>query len=302
MSRIIKSPDGSCVSSLESCDEESIDELQQFVEFSDFPVQVTLLERLEGTMDELLEAEDEEDPASIESKDARWSSWLFQVIAGLTTAQYLTGFVHNDLHTNNIMWSTTDRTHLYYRIHKQKETYYMAVPTYGKIMKIIDFGRASYTLPEPAGFFISDAFYPGNDAATQYNCEPFYDPEDGKKVEPSTSFDLCRLAVSLLESLYPERPAACTPTKVMSREGAKIYTETVSGIYNMMWQWLTDDDGKNVLRSPDGEERYPDFDLYRALATDVHKAIPKQQIERSVFAGYKVAEPPKDVSVYDLHI
>jgi hypothetical protein len=159
-------------------------------------------------------------------------------------------------------------------------------------------------LPEPAGFFISDAFYPGNDAATQYNCEPFYDPEDGKKVEPNTSFDLCRLAVSLLESLYPERPKAATPTKIMSKEGSKMYTETVSGIYNMMWEWLTDDEGKNVSRTPTGEERYPDFDLYRALAADVHKAIPKKQIERPIFAEYKILAKalPKNESVYDLHI
>lgn len=305
LSRMPKSPSESTSSnSSDNSDDSSEDEIEQYVEFSDFPVQVTLLERLEGTMDELLEDEDEEDTTMLETKEARWASWLFQVIAGLTTAQHLTGFVHNDLHTNNIMWSGTGRTHIYYRVHKNKETYYMAVPTYGRIMKIIDFGRASYTLPEPAGFFISDAFYPGNDAATQYNCEPFYDPEDGKKVEPNTSFDLSRLAISLLESLYPERPKAVTPTKIMSKEGSKMYTETVSGIYNMMWEWLTDDEGKNVLRSPNGEERYPDFDLYRALAADVHKAIPKKQIERSIFANYKILAKalPKDESVYDLHI
>ena len=284
------------------CDSE--DEIQHFAEFANFPVQVTLLEKLDGTLDELIDEEDEEDAAMIESKESRWSAWLFQIIAALTSAQYWTGFVHNDLHTNNVMWSGTGLTHLYYRIHKGKETYYMSIPTYGRIMKIIDFGRASYTLPEPGGFFISDAFYPGNDAATQYNCEPFYDPKEGKKVEPNTSFDLCRLAISLLESLYPERPVALTPTKIMSKEGSKMYTETVSGIYNMLWEWLTDDDGKNVLRKPDGKERYPDFDLYRALAAEVHKAVPKKQIERPLFAGFKVLAKalPKDEPVYDLYL
>jgi hypothetical protein len=171
-------------------------------------------------------------------------------------------------------------------------------------MKIIDFGRASFHLPDPAGFFISDAFYPGNDAATQYNCEPFYDAEEGKKVEPNPSFDLCRLSVSLIESLYPDRPEAAKPTKIMSREGPKLYSETVSGVYNMLWDWLTDDDGKNVLRMPNGEERYPDFDLYRAIAGEVHRAVPAKQIERPLFSGYRCSSPtvPSGETAYDLFI
>jgi hypothetical protein len=169
-------------------------------------------------------------------------------------------------------------------------------------MKIIDFGRATFTLPEPGGFFISDAFFPGNDAAEQYNCEPFYDDAYGSKVEPNPSFDLCRLAVSLLESLYPERPDAAKPVRTMSREGAKIYTETVSSVYNLLWAWLQDDNGKNVLRSPDGEERYPDFDLYKAIAAEVHGAVPCRQFERPLFTGYRCEVTPSGMPVYDLHI
>lgn len=283
--------------------EYSEDEIQQFAEFTNFPVQVTLLEYADGTMDELIDEEDDADETLAATKEQRWGAWLFQVIAALAAAQYWTGFVHNDLHTNNVMWSGTGQTHIYYRVHKGKEVYYMCVPTYGRIMKIIDFGRASYTLPEPAGFFISDAFYPGNDAMDQYNCEPFYDPDE-KKLEPNTSFDLCRLAVSLLESLYPDRPEAAKPTKIMSREGGKLYTETSSAVYNMLWEWLTDDEGKNILRTPDGEERYPDFDLYHAIAADAHRAIPKRQIERALFTGYRVLakEVPTGESVYDLYI
>jgi hypothetical protein len=279
--------------------EEEEDDL--YAEFADFPVQVTLLERAEGTLDELLDAE-EEDESLAATKEARWAAWLFQIIAALNAAQHWFGFVHNDLHTNNVMWSRTSATHLYYRIHKGKESYVYKVPTYGYIMKIIDFGRASFTLPEPAGFFISDAFYPGNDAGEQYNCEPFYDAEEGKKVEPNPSFDLCRLAVSLLESLYPERPSTVTPARVMTKEGAKMYMETTSGVYNMIWEWLQDDGGRNVLRKPDGEERYPDFDLYKAIAADVHRAVPARQIERGLFTGYKVGAAPASESVYDLWI
>jgi len=281
----------------------STSEIQQFVEFNDFPVQVTLLERADGTMDELLEEEDETDATMMSTKEERWSAWLFQVIAALCTAQHYYGFVHNDLHTNNVMWSGTGLTHLYYNVQKGKTSYVMKVPTYGRIMKIIDFGRATYTLPEPAGFFISDAFYPGNDAGSQYNCGPFYDPDE-KKVEPNPSFDLARLAVSLVESLYPERPDPVKPIKIMSREGAKLYTETVSPVYNLLWEWLQDDTGKNILQTPDGKERYPEFDLYCALATDVHSAIPRDMIEKPLFQKYKVTDKHfhTDEPIYVLNI
>lgn len=288
----------------DSYDGSSLSEIQQFVEFNDFPVQVTLLECAEGTMDELLDAENDEDPDLVSTKDERWAVWLFQVIAALTCAQHFYGFVHNDLHTNNILWNGTGITHLYYRVHKNgKEAFYMKIPTYGRIMKIIDFGRATYTLPEPVGFVISDAFFPGNDAGTQYNCDPFFDKNE-KKVEPNTSFDLSRLAVSLIESLYPETPDDTKPMSAMSKEGSKVYPVTVSETYNMIWSWLIDDEGKNVLRKPNGEERYPDFDLYRALAASVHNAVPKKQVEKPLFAKYKMTDKHLSVQepIYDLYI
>ena len=282
--------------SASSSSTEEEDYMDYFAEFADFPVQVTLLERAEGTMDELLDAEN---PLDAES-EAKWTAWIFQVIAGLVSAQHWFGFVHNDLHTNNVMWSRTDEPYIHYKIEGKGKTVYYKVPTHGYIMKIIDFGRASYHLPEPAGFFISDAFFPGNDAANQYNCEPFFDSRAGKKVEPNPSFDLSRLAISMLEALFPTRPANATPIKIMNREGPKTYAETISPLYNLMWEWLTDDDGKNILRCPNGEERYPDFDLYSAIAADIHKAVPWQQIEKSLFKGYQVESAPAGTPTYSL--
>jgi len=273
----------------------------QYAEFHDFPVQVTLLERATQTLEDLCEDE----TGTLEERNERWSAWLFQIVAALATAQHYFGFVHNDLHSNNVMWSPTSEEYFHYRVHKGKETYIMKVPTFGKVMKIIDFGRASYTLPG-CGFFISDAFYPGNDAAEQYNCEPFYNAKEGPKLEPNPSFDLCRLAVSLLDSLFPERPPATAPVTVMSREKGKLYTTTTSPVYNLLWEWLLDDEGQSVLRTPEGEERYPEFDLYCALAADVHRAVPKRQIEKAVFAKYKAtgatAATAPDTPIYNLYI
>jgi hypothetical protein len=281
-------------------DSESDDFDEIFAEFTDFPVQVSLLERAEGTLEDLLDEELEG-----AEKEEKWRAWMFQVIAGLAAAQHWFGFVHNDLHTNNVMWSRTEKTHISYKVHgRGNTTTVYRVPTFGYIMKIIDFGRASYTLPEPAGFFISDAFFPGNDAGHQYNCEPFFDSRNGKKVEPNPSFDLARLAVSMLDSLWPERPPTATPIKIMSREGPKTYAETTSALYNLMWEWLTDDAGKNILREPTGKERYPDFDLYSAIAADVHRAVPSQQLEKPLFAAFRVsaavAETAVAESLYEL--
>jgi hypothetical protein len=88
----------------------------------------------------------------------------------------------------------------------------------------------------------------------------------------------------------------------MYKEGAKIYTETESPLYNLLWGWLVDKTGKNVLRSPDGRERYPDFDLYKAIASDVKNAIPFRQIEQPLFASYRLeTTPPPGFDVYNLY-
>ena len=78
---------------------------------------------------------------------------------------------------------TGNEEDLYYKIeHKLYK-----VPTYGKIYKIIDFGRAIYIYDNQ--IFCSDAFNRGEDADTQYNCEPFFN--DAKpRIEPNYSFDL----------------------------------------------------------------------------------------------------------------
>jgi hypothetical protein len=67
---------------------------------------------------------------------------------------------------------------------------------------------------------------------------------------------------------------------------------------------LQDDEGKNILRAPDGEERYPDFDLYKVLAANVHKAVPARQVEKPVFSKYRclAKDVPTGTTVYDLHI
>jgi len=271
---------------------ESNDSIQNqceyYAEFEDFPVQVTLLERCEGTMDALLDVEElTTDEEMIATKDARWSAWIFQVISALTVAQYYYGFVHNDLHTNNIMWCSTTETHLYYKLDGPDVKYYK-VPTYGRLMKVIDFGRASFWLSDRNDLLITDSYAPGNDAADQYNCPPYFD-ESEPRVDPNPSFDLCRLAVSMFDALYPEQPPIKDPAVVMSQEEGRVALETESPLYNLLWRWLTDEEGMSIMRNPDDSERFPDFDLYKHIARHAKSAVPREEALSEVFAGYLVA-------------
>ena len=262
-----------------------------------------------------------------ETKEGRWAAWMFQIIAGLTVAQETYDFVHNDLHTNNIMWCGTGETHIYYSIQGAAggDRFYR-VPTYGRMMKIIDFGRATFRPPSnnPAveigkknkkhknkkksgksgRIWFPDAFAPGADAGGQYNYEPYYDSSI-PKVAPNKSFDLSRLAVAMMDSLWEETPKDKEPVKILTNEPGRIQNETVSPLWNMMWLWLTDKNGKNILRTPKGEERYPYFDLYCAIARDIANAVPCQQITLPIFdSAFRIRKKdiPEDVQIWNLTV
>ena len=275
--------------------------------FKNFPVQFTVLERCDGTMDDLMEDEiDSEDADMHETKEARWTAWMFQVIAALTTAQAAYDFVHNDLHTNNVMWCGTGETHLFYKIHGPTggDRVYR-VPTYGRIFKIIDFGRATFRPPtssKKSATWIPDSYAPGADAEGQYNCGLFF-KQGLPKVSPNRSFDLSRLAVAMLDTLWPEQPEEKKAKKVLTKEPGLTQHETVSPLWNLLWLWLTDDKGRNVLRLPSGEERYPEFDLYCAIARDIHNAVPVAQLTLPLFdSAFKVRakDVPAEATVWDL--
>jgi hypothetical protein len=297
---------GNSESSSESSSVES-DDLEYRALIPNFPVQISLLERCDGTMDQLMEDEIEGTPDMMETKDARWTAWIFQVVAALTTAQQTYDFIHNDLHTNNVMWTGTGETHLYYHVHGAPggDRYYR-VPTYGRIMKVIDFGRATFRPPAATNgnrLWISDAYAPDADAGGQYNCGAYFDPSQ-PKVTPNKSFDLCRLAVALLDTLWPESPATAQPRRVLTREPGRTTHETVSPLWNLLWLWLTDRHGRNIAVTPDGEERYPNFDLYCAIAADAQNAVPAQQLTLPLFDGAfrcRRRDIPADAHIWSLN-
>ena len=275
------------------------DDTEIFLEIPNLPVQLILLEAQDGSMDQLLDEEEMDGHAhgSVEW-EKRWIAWLFQVVATLTFLQEAISFTHNDLHTNNILWRSTDKPYLYYRLKGKKGVW--RVPTYGKIFSLIDFGRSIFRIGKHQ--WISDDFWPNEDAAGQYNFGPFYDKKEPKQ-EPNPSFDLCRLSVSLLSGLFPDPPPKKKGKHVgmLSEEGSwKVY-ETRSPLYNLLWRWTLDDAGRTVYENRHGEERYEGFDLYVQIAHHVHGAVPKEQLHQGVFQGFLWKQPvPAGEPVYGL--
>jgi hypothetical protein len=154
--------------------------------------------------------------------------------------------------------------------------------TFGRIMKIIDFGRATFRPPMAARAWIPDAYAPDADAGGQYNCDPYY-MHGQPKVSPNKSFDLCRLAVAVLDTIWEKAMPLAADHKVLTKEPGRTQAETTSPLWNLMWLWLTDRHGKNILLAPDGSERYPQFDLYCAIARDAQNAVPAQQLTAPLF-------------------
>jgi len=245
--------------------ESSIEEESLILTFPKFPVQVICMEKCENTFDDLI--------INGELSDEEWFSALMQIIMILNTYQKMFLFTHNDLHTNNVMYVPTNRKFLYYTF--KKKTY--KVPTFGKIYKIIDFGRAIYKLNGKT--FCSDSFQTGGDAATQYNTEPYFNDKK-PRLEPNFSFDLCRLACSIFDYVVDDF------------EMIKNINDC-SPLVKLIVEWCIDDNGINVLYKNNGVERYPDFKLYKMIARYVHKHTPLEQLERKEFSKFAIS--PKNI-------
>ena len=243
-------------------DEDEYDEDETlWAVIKDFPVSAIMLEKCDNTLDSLMMGEEE-------MSDGEWKSALMQVIMTLITYQKVFGFTHNDLHTNNVMFVHTDKTYIYYLFNKK----YYRVPTYHRIFKIIDFGRAIYKYK--GRVICSDSFSNTGDAATQYNIEPYFNDKK-PRLEPNFSFDLCRLGCSIFDYFIDNMGDVAKVCKT-------------NAVAKLIVEWVTDDQNRNILYKTNGEERYPDFKLYKMIARSVHKHTPQAQLLKPMFVDYEV--------------
>jgi len=246
-----------------------------YVTINQFPVQVICMEYCENTFDSLIMREEE-------LTHDEWFSALMQIIMILITYQKVFAFTHNDLHTNNIMYNKTSKKYLYYCYNKK----YYRVPTFGRIFKIIDFGRSIYKYNKLS--FCSDSFKKDEDAHTQYNFEPYLN-EKKPRLEPNYSFDLCRLACSIFDYIVED----LSDIKNLKK---------CSPIVRLIVEWCLDDNDVNVLYKTNGDERYPDFKLYKMIARGVHNHIPHIQLKRKEFDAFSISKKsvPKDEKVMNI--
>jgi hypothetical protein len=253
----------SCSCSTEDDEDEIDDDEDQFAwaTISNVPVQLTVMERCDGTLYELM---------CLEPDTTKHVAWVTQVLFALCFAQRTMGFTHNDLHTNNIMYVKTAKEHVWYNL----DGNVFKVPTYGHIVKIIDFERGVGSvrlvgMKQPK-VFMSDNFAVNEDAGGQYNVEPFYSSKH-ECIKPNTSFDCVRMATCLFWDLFPEGP-----------EHKEYLTNP---IFNTLIRWLTQEDGTSILFGKENatHERYHGFHLYKAIARySKDSAVPRKEIMKLI--------------------
>ena len=91
------------------------------------------------------------------------------------------------------------------------------------------------------------------------------------------SFDLSRLACSIFDFFIEDMDDVDKIKKM-------------SPTFSIINDWVTDDKGRNILYKQGGEERYPDFKLYKMIARTVHNHCPKDQFTRPQFEKFKIAK------------
>ena len=247
------------------------------------PIQVVMMEKFDVTLDELLkkwnytvETPNKIFLYSLHQKtviDEKLKAWIFQVLAGLCCANWAYMFVHNDLHVQNIMGVKTDKKYIYYK----DDTHVFKIPTYGYLMKIIDFGRSTYTYNDK--LHMGDVFDVDGDAGGQY----VRNSKKGKKqvCTPCPAFDLARLSCSFVEDL--------DDTLWPTAQDLDTYDIGI-----LLKQWTYDDFGNNLLNI-DG------FELYIQIAKYFRKRTPVHEYKDATFRCFKITPTQMLEEIYNLY-
>ena len=220
------------------------------------------MEKLEGTLEDVIQ-----DDLSIDVL----KSCIFQIAFALAYLQKHFAFTHNDLHINNIMYSETDKTFIYYKFNN----IYYKIPTYGKIFKIIDFGRSVLTFKKK--LFLNDAFSKFGEAEGQYKYSssvPFMPVKDGS--EPSPYFDLCRLAITMLDEIRYNYDDEID--EVDDDELEEKYDDLIGFLKYV----ATDQNGVRLDKEDDN------FKLYVKISKDAKNSHPRDIITHDYFSDYRI--------------
>ena len=255
------SSSSSSESSMSNSSDDGVYFNEYYLKFNMVPSQFTFMENLDGTLENIID----DDKFSSEIL----LSILFQICFTLALLQKEYKFTHNDLHTRNVMYKKSNIKYLYY---KCNEIYYK-VPTFKKIIKIIDFGRSIYTYKKH--IYFNDVYNKDGDASGQYTYPSLY-KKKSSIVKPNYNFDLSRLSVSILED-------------------CNIHLE--KDLYKLLKKWVSYKKNKDV-------RNYKEFDLYKAIARKIQNANPSEEIFNEIFSKYIIEKDkiPKKKKIYNIEI
>tara|TARA_B100000902_G_C27058539_1_gene787873 strand:+ start:64 stop:573 length:510 start_codon:yes stop_codon:yes gene_type:complete len=160
------------------------------------------------------------------------------------------------------MFKTTTEKFIYYTINNK----HYKVETFGRIVKIIDFGRASFNLN--GKWYISDVFSGDGDAEGQFDYpdSPHFNPEN-THIPINYSFDLVRLATTIHERV-----------------------EKHKRVLKLINKWMKDDFGDNIISHSD------DFSLYIHISKYCHNAKPSKVIQDKIFEDLTINKLPPNMN------
>ena len=172
----------------------------------------------------------------------------------------------------------TNQEYLYYN---QNGIIYK-VPTYGYIMKIIDFGRSTYVVN--GKYYIGDVFDEDGEAGGQYTVHPLHKSSltSQETINPNPSFDLARFSCSFIEDLDDE----LWPTE----NDLNDYE-----IGRLLNAWTINDVGESLMD-------IEGFELYINIARFFRKKTPESQIKEEVFKKYRTFDAIPDDSTLNIYL
>ena len=236
--------------------------------FKNFPVIYSFIETLDGTLEDIIKHE-----MNLELL----KSCLFQVTFALIYLQKHYHFTHNDLHINNVMYTTTDKPFIYYKYNN----HYYKVPTFGKLFKIIDFGRSIFTFRKKT--YMNDVFSKYGEAEGQYTHPPqvsFLKTEYKDMIFPSYQFDLCRLAITMIDEIR------------YNHDDELEEEDTYQQFIDFLKFLVTDKDNLRLDKEKDN------FDLYIKISRKACNCLPREVLCNPIFYSYRVKKKQFPKSTY----
>jgi hypothetical protein len=235
-----------------------------FLEYGELPCYLLMCEKADTDIDLLYDIG--------KMDEMQFNSIVFQIYAAIFAAVSVFGLKHNDLHLSNVMLSRTKQQYLYYYY---KGDYYR-IPTFGYIVRIIDWGRGTYEFDGNHGY--------NHIFTTEYDC---FDQYRYKRLNHSGK-----------DPILPSRQK---------------WTDIVMITHNILNAWKefrNTELGKSMQKWIENKDGVPldidsfDWEIYCGVTQHTYNVQPHHILQHRTFRGFvvKQAEIPDGSVVYPLMV